>query len=174
MDPNSKEIISPIFFFFFFLIDTIKTRFESLAQKVDGLRPKKPKTMNLQRMGQKNQALMNQTNVKVDPDDKKMKLDRFVVKKIVIGTIRGDQFLYLSFRFDYKVSSRLQQCFSLRFPIPILIAPPPFIYPFPFFSLPSTCNPGQLILILVLSATSPNFQVVAIRLKSTIQISPPH
>ena len=30
---------------------------------------------------------MNQTNVKVDPDDKKMKLDRFVVKKIVIGTI---------------------------------------------------------------------------------------
>ena len=49
---------------------------------------------------------MNQTNIKVDLDDKKMKLDRFVVKKIVLGTIRGDQFLYLSFRFDYKVSSR--------------------------------------------------------------------
>ena len=24
---------------------------------------------------------MNQTNIKVDPDDKKMKLDKFVVKK---------------------------------------------------------------------------------------------
>ena len=30
---------------------------------------------------------MNQTNVKVDPVDKKMKLDRFAGKKIVIGTI---------------------------------------------------------------------------------------
>ena len=85
---------------------------------------------------------MNQTNIKVDLVDKKMKLDRFMVKKIVLDIVQGDQFLYLSFRFDYKVSSRLQQCFSLRFPIPILIAPPPFIYPFPFFSLPSTCSPG--------------------------------
>ena len=31
---------------------------------------------------------MNQTNIKVDPDDKKMKLDKFVVKKkIVLGPI---------------------------------------------------------------------------------------
>ena len=56
---------------------------------------------------------MNQTNIKVYLDDKKMKLDKFMVKKIVIGTIKGDQFLYLSFKFDYKVSSRLLQCFSL-------------------------------------------------------------
>ena len=33
---------------------------------------------------------MNQTNVKIDPDDKRMKLNRFVVKKIVIGIVRGD------------------------------------------------------------------------------------
>ena len=33
---------------------------------------------------------MNQTNIKVDPDDKKMKLDKFMVKKIVIGTTWGD------------------------------------------------------------------------------------
>ena len=64
---------------------------------------------------------MNQTNIKVDLDDKKMKLDRFVVKKIVLGTIRGDQFLYLSFKFDYKVSSRFLQCFSLCFPIPLVL-----------------------------------------------------
>ena len=49
---------------------------------------------------------MNQKNIRVDSDDKKMKLDRFMVKKIVIGIVQGDQLLYLSFRFDYKVSSR--------------------------------------------------------------------
>ena len=79
---------------------------------------------------------MNQTNIKVDPDDKKMKLNRFVVKKIVLGTVRGDQFLYLSFRFDYKVSSRLLQCLSLCFSISLLIALLPFIYPFSFSLFP--------------------------------------
>ena len=48
---------------------------------------------------------MNQTNAKVDQDDKRMKLNRFVLKKIVLGTVRGNQFLYISFRFNYKVSS---------------------------------------------------------------------
>ena len=61
---------------------------------------------------------MNQTNIKVDPDDKKMKLDKFVVKKIVLGPIRGDQFLYPSLRFDYKINSRLLQSFSLPFRSP--------------------------------------------------------
>ena len=32
---------------FIIQIIIVRTRFESLAQKVDGLRPKKPKTMNL-------------------------------------------------------------------------------------------------------------------------------
>ena len=32
----------------------------------------------------------------VDPKDKKAKIDWFYPKKIVIGTIRGDQFLYTS------------------------------------------------------------------------------
>ena len=75
---------------------------------------------------------MNQTNIKVDPDDKKMKLDRFVVKKIVFNTVRGYQFLYLSFRFDYKVSSRFLQCFFFSFSILLLIALLPFIYPSSF------------------------------------------
>ena len=80
---------------------------------------------------------MNQTNTKVDLDDKKMKLDRFVVKKIVLCMVRGDQFLYLYFRFDYKVSSKFLQCFSLSFPIPFLIALLPFIYPSSFSLNPS-------------------------------------
>ena len=50
---------------------------------------------------------MNQTNIKIALDDKRMKLDKFVVKKIVIGTVQEDQFLYISSRFDYKVSSKL-------------------------------------------------------------------
>ena len=33
---------------------------------------------------------MNQTNTKVDLDDKIMKIDKFTLKKIVPGTIRGD------------------------------------------------------------------------------------
>ena len=38
---------------------------------------------------------MSQTTNKVDPNDKKMKIDYVNLKKIVIGTIRGDQFLYI-------------------------------------------------------------------------------
>ena len=38
---------------------------------------------------------MNQTISNVDSDDKKMKIDKFNIKKIVIGTVRGDQFLYI-------------------------------------------------------------------------------
>ena len=39
---------------------------------------------------------MSQATSKVDLDDKKMKIDWFNIKKIVLGTNRGDQFLYIS------------------------------------------------------------------------------
>ena len=39
---------------------------------------------------------MSWTTRKIDPNDKKMKIDWFNLKKIVLGTIRGDQFLYIS------------------------------------------------------------------------------
>ena len=42
LDINNKMVM---------LMSVVRTRFESLTQKVDGLRPKKPKTMNLQRVG---------------------------------------------------------------------------------------------------------------------------
>ena len=38
----------------------------------------------------KNWALMNQTATKMDLDDKRMKIDKFKLKKIVIGIVRGD------------------------------------------------------------------------------------
>ena len=42
-----------------------------------------------------NKALMNQIICKVDFDDKKMKIDRFKLKKIILDTVRRDQFLYI-------------------------------------------------------------------------------
>ena len=48
---------------------------------------------------------MNQTTSKVDSDNKKMKIDWFILKKIVLGTIQEDQFLYISLKFDYTFNS---------------------------------------------------------------------
>ena len=48
---------------------------------------------------------MNQIITKLDSDDKRMKIDKFKLKKIVLGVVRGDQFLYISLKFDYKFSS---------------------------------------------------------------------
>ena len=48
---------------------------------------------------------MNQTTTKVNSDGKRMKIDKFILKKIILGKVRGDLFLYISFRSDYKVSS---------------------------------------------------------------------
>ena len=41
----------------------------------------------------------------VDPNDNKVKIDWFYLKKIVLGTVRGDQFLYIILEVHYKYSS---------------------------------------------------------------------
>ena len=38
---------------------------------------------------------MNWTTIIVGQDNKKIKMDRFYLKKIVLGTIRGGWFLYI-------------------------------------------------------------------------------
>ena len=48
---------------------------------------------------------MNHTTNRVDSDDNKMKIEWFILNKIVIGTVRGDQFLYISLKLDYKFNS---------------------------------------------------------------------
>ena len=48
---------------------------------------------------------MNQTTSKVDSDDEKMKIDKFILNKIVLGIVRGDQFLYIYLKLDYKFNS---------------------------------------------------------------------
>ena len=58
----------------------------------------------------------------MDPNDNKVKIDQFYLKKIVLSTIQGDQFLYIFLEFDYKYSSC---CYSLFF----LIPDPPLLGP---------------------------------------------
>ena len=41
----------------------------------------------------------------VDPNDNKVKIDWFYLKKIVLGTVRGDQFLYIILEVHYKYGS---------------------------------------------------------------------
>ena len=48
---------------------------------------------------------MNQKTSKVDSDDKRMKIDKFILEKIVLSIVRGVQFLYISLKFGYKCSS---------------------------------------------------------------------
>ena len=72
--------------------------------------------------GLENWAKISWMTNKVNSNDKNRKIDWFQLKKIVFGTIQGDQFLYISLRFDYKFASWLLQCFSLDFSITCLIA----------------------------------------------------
>ena len=39
---------------------------------------------------------MSQSTIKVDPNNKEIKIHWFKLKKIVLGIIRRDQFLYIS------------------------------------------------------------------------------
>jgi len=41
----------------------------------------------------------------MDSDDKKVNIDWFYLKKIILGTIQRDQFLYTSLEFDYRHNS---------------------------------------------------------------------
>ena len=50
----------------------------------------------------------------MDPDHNKVKMDWFYLKKIIIITIRGDQFLYIIIEIDYKYSS---YCYNISLSI---------------------------------------------------------
>ena len=48
---------------------------------------------------------MSGVAIVVDPNDNKVEINWFLLKKIVIGTVWGDQFLYIILNFDYKYNS---------------------------------------------------------------------
>ena len=56
---------------------------------------------------------MSLVTIIMDLDDNKVKIDWFYLKKIVLGTIREDQLLYISLEFDYKYSSCCYSIFLL-------------------------------------------------------------
>ena len=133
---------------------------------MDGL---KQKTQNNEfvESGLENWVKMSRTTDKVGSNDKNRKIDWFKLKKIILGIVRGDQFLYISHKFDYKFDSWLLQCFSLDFDLFLSVSLSPFILLSPFiFTLHVQAR--WLVLILVSSAPSWNLYVVAVRLKTTV------
>ena len=42
---------------------------------------------------------------KVDSNEKNRKIDGFQLKKVILEQVRGDQFLYLYLKYDYKFIS---------------------------------------------------------------------
>ena len=84
---------------------------------------------------------MSWTTNKVGSNDKNRKIDWFKLKKIVLCTVQGDQFLYISHKFDYKFGSWLLKCFSLNFSIPLSHCLLLLLYPLPLSSFLSTCKP---------------------------------
>ena len=64
--------------------------------------------------GLENQVLMSWMTVTMDPDDNKVKVDWIYLRKIVLDTVRGDRFLYISLEVSYKYSSN---CYSVSFSI---------------------------------------------------------
>ena len=69
---------------------------------------------------------------KVGLNDNNRKIYWFKVKKIVLGIVQGDQFLYISCKFDYNFGSWLLQCFFLDLHPFLSVPPSPFILPSPF------------------------------------------
>jgi len=94
-------------------------------------------------------------------------MSKFIMKKIVLGKVRGDLFLCISFKFDYKVSSRCYNNFPLFFD-PSISLPP-------FFILSSLSistfhvHVRRSMLIFVPSALPISLYVMAVRLKFTVQ-----
>ena len=49
-----------------------------------------------------NWAIMSWMANKVDSNDKNGKINGFLLKKFILGQVRGDQFLYLYLKYNYK------------------------------------------------------------------------
>ena len=125
--------------------------------------------------GLENYALMNWTTIMVGLDDLKAKINKFYPKKIVLGTIRGDVFLYiyLSFEFDYKSSScyysiflLISQSLSSGYSFSFILSS--------FFHLHPPCVDQVSGVDSCPINTFLKSLGVAVRLKITVQISFPH
>ena len=60
---------------------------------------------------------MSWVTIIMDPDDSKVKLDRFYLKKIILGTVREDQFMYILLKVYYIYSVNGYNISFFNFPI---------------------------------------------------------
>ena len=134
------------------------------------LGPKSPSN-ELQRMSWKTRLQLIKQTFEWIQMLKERKGKGFVLESIVLGKIRGGLFLYIVLDFSYKFDYRMFQCFF----------PPPYFccLLFLFISSPPLVRTSHvyikgLVLIFVPSAPSISLHVVAVRLKHTVQVSPPH
>ena len=93
------------------------------------------------------------------------------MKKIVLGKVRGNLFLCISFKFDYKVSSKCYSNFPSLFRSPLSLTLSSFILSFLFIST-IHMHARRSVWILVPSALPISPYVVAVRLKPTVHASP--
>ena len=112
--------------------------------------------------GLENLVLINQTNLRMDSD-----LERKKKKRVCVGINRPRKDLKRSvliyyFQFIYKFSSSSFHCFFFLFILSSTLVPTSHMYT------------GGLVLILVPSSPSINLHVVVVRLKHTVQVSPPY
>ena len=84
---------------------------------MDGLRPKMPKNNEFVKSVLEDWALVNQTNIGKDSDDKRMKRKKGCVEKIIHGKVQGGLFFYITHKSDYKFDSGMLFCFSHFFPL---------------------------------------------------------
>ena len=73
----------------------VRTRFEYLNPKDGWTQAQKTQNNEFVESGLENWALTSWTTNIIDSGDRKRKINWFKLKKIVIGTVRGDKFLYI-------------------------------------------------------------------------------
>ena len=134
---------------------------------MDGLRPKKPKNNEFVNSGLEDWALVNQTNIGKDSDDKRMKRKKGCVEKITKSKEVCSFILLTS-----PITSLILECYfvSLLFSPFFLDPPSSFIFSLIFIST-FYLYAKWLVLIPVPSTLPIGSHVVVVRLKYTVHVS---
>ena len=94
--------------------------------------------------GSKNWVLVNWSTNKVNLDDKRMKINKFRLEKIVLGQVRGDRFFSINIPVRLQVLFQNATVFSFFFSIPLSLRVPCVIYtPLIDLSPPFVYHPGH-------------------------------